>query len=79
VFKKERDLKGESTSQTVSRTAYLGKGLPASVGLAVTKEGKLKGFVQSSTGDIQPIQDIDPNAPRSQFTGWKLDSIGPCK
>ncbi len=76
VFKTEKELKGEITSQSVSRTALLGKGLPASIGLTVTKEGKLKGFVQSSTGDIQPIQEIDPKAPRSQYTGWKTGGLG---
>jgi type IV pilus assembly protein PilY1 len=81
IFKKEESLyTGMSQSQlqtkSVSRTALLGKGLPASIGLAVTKEGKLKGFVQSSTGDIQPIQDISPQAPRSGYTGWKTQGLG---
>ncbi|MEW6002482.1 MAG: PilC/PilY family type IV pilus protein [Nitrospirota bacterium] len=75
VFRREKEIKGESPSQTVSRTAYLGKGLPASVALAVTREGKLKGFVQSSTGDILPIHEIDPNAPRSKYIGWKAGGL----
>jgi type IV pilus assembly protein PilY1 len=71
VFKKEKEKRPE----TVSRAAYLGKGLPASIGLAVTKEGQIKGFVQSSTGNIQSIQELDPSAPRSGYTGWKVGGI----
>lgn len=76
VFKAEKTLKGETTDQSISRTALLGKGLPASTGLAVTREGKLKGFVQSSTGDIQPIMEVDPKAPTSGYTGWKRGGVG---
>ena len=67
IFRAER----ERESKTVSRVVYLGKGLPSSIGVAVTKRGELKGFVQSSTGEIVPIQELDPDAPRSGYTGWK--------
>jgi hypothetical protein len=49
--------------------------LPSSIGLAVTKEGQIKGFVQSSTEKIQSIQELDPSAPRSGYTGWKVGKI----
>jgi len=75
VFKKEKDL----GTPTVSRSALLGTGLPASVGISVTKEGKIRGFVQSSTGDIQPIEELAPKAPRSGYTGWKVGGLGGCQ
>ncbi len=81
IFKKEGDIyagqtQAQKATHSVSRTAMLGKGLPASIGLAVTKEGKLKGFVQSSTGNIQPIQEMSAKAPRSGYTGWKTKGLG---
>jgi hypothetical protein len=71
AFKAEKIKKLEK----VSRATYLGKGLPSSIGLAVTKEGQIKGFVQSSTENIQSIQELDPSAPRSGYTGWKVGKI----
>jgi type IV pilus assembly protein PilY1 len=71
AFKAEKIKKPEK----VSRATYLGKGLPSSIGLAVTKEGQIKGFVQSSTEKIQSIQELDPSAPRSGYTGWKVGKI----
>lgn len=70
-------LKAEKTNKSgkISRATYLGKGLPTSIGLAVTKEWQIKGFVQSSTGNIQSIQELDPSAPRSGYTGWKRGDI----
>jgi hypothetical protein len=70
-------LKAEKINKPgkVSRATYLGKGLPTSIGLAVTKEWQIKGFVQSSTGNIQSIQELDPSAPKSGYTGWKSGDI----
>jgi len=71
VFKKEKEL----ATPTVSRSALLGKGLPASIGIAVTSEGKIKGFAQSSTGDIQQIEEIGLKAQRSGYVGWKAGGL----
>jgi type IV pilus assembly protein PilY1 len=71
IFKKEKEM----ARKEVSRVIYFGKGLPAFVGLAVTKEGRIKGFVQSSTGNIQSIQELYPIAPRSGYMGWKVGKI----
>ncbi|NWF51899.1 MAG: hypothetical protein HXY47_02335 [Nitrospirae bacterium] len=71
IFKAEKIKKTDK----VSITRYLGRGLPASLRLAVTKEGEIRGFVQISTGNIHLIQDIDLFAPRSGYTGWKGGEI----
>ncbi|MEW6214405.1 MAG: PilC/PilY family type IV pilus protein [Nitrospirota bacterium] len=71
VFKKEKEL----ATPTVSRAALLGKGLPASIGISVTSEGKIKGFVQSSTGDIQQIEELQQGAQRSGYVGWKTGGL----
>ncbi|MGB9716413.1 MAG: PilC/PilY family type IV pilus protein [Thermodesulfovibrionales bacterium] len=67
IFKPEKIKKTDK----VSRTRYLGYGLPSSTGFSITKEGQIKGFVQVSTGNIYSIEDIDLNAPRSSYIGWK--------
>jgi len=75
VFKREKTL----GTPTVSGAVRLGDAMPASVGIAITREGKVQGFVQSSTGEIQTIEEIAPKAPRSGYTGWKAGGVGGCQ
>ena len=65
----------EQTGATVMRSESLGVGIPSSVGVMVTGDNKIMGFVQQSTGTIIQIEQITPFTLRSGFIGWKQEAI----
>lgn len=55
----------------VDRSLSLGTGLPSSVGIMVTGDNEMVGFVQQSTGTIVQIRQTTPFALRGEVIGWK--------
>ncbi len=60
---------GSGTSETVNRTADLGKGLPTTVGMAIGKSSK--GYIQTSTGAIVVVDTQPALTVRSGSESWK--------
>jgi type IV pilus assembly protein PilY1 len=63
--------------KTIKRELVLGRGVPSSVGFAVTGENTTKGFVQQSTGAIIQLEEITPFGLKSGFTGLRTKSEQP--
>ncbi len=55
----------------VDRSLSLGTGLPSSVGIMVTGDNEMVGFVQQSTGTIVQIRQTTPFALKGEVIGWK--------
>lgn len=53
------------------RMVELGNGLAVSPNIHVGREEGSKAFVQTSTGDIKVIQEVNPNLPKSGVKGWR--------
>ncbi len=76
VFREEEKLKqGAQTPQTVSKMMKLGHGMPSTIGGKVTSGGKLKGYVQQSTGAVLQIETETPFNVKSGVAGWKEDNL----
>ena len=65
---------GSGTSETVSRSTDLGKGMPTTVGVAVGK--KTKGYIQTSTGTIVEIETEPAISVKSGPAGWREKTGG---
>jgi type IV pilus assembly protein PilY1 len=64
-----------TTATAVDRSQSLGTGLPSSVGIMVTGDNEMVGFVQQSTGTIVQIEQTTPFGLRSGVAGWKGEPI----
>ncbi|MDP3297298.1 MAG: PilC/PilY family type IV pilus protein [Thermodesulfovibrionia bacterium] len=64
-----------TTATAVDRSLSLGTGLPSSVGIMVTGDNEMVGFVQQSTGTIVQIRQTTPFALKGEVIGWKRGLI----
>ncbi|OHB70570.1 MAG: hypothetical protein A2W23_05715 [Planctomycetes bacterium RBG_16_43_13] len=65
------DQTGGTTATAVDRSLSLGTGLPSSVGIMVTGDNTMMGFVQQSTGTIVQMEQTTPFGLKSGIAGWR--------
>lgn len=71
TYKREKEV---TTPSNVGRSKYLRTGVPSAIAIMVTKKGKVKGFAQTSTGEIKEIE-LYGALPTYGFKGWKAGGI----
>jgi type IV pilus assembly protein PilY1 len=73
----EQKLKeaGNTSPVAVARVKVLGKGMPSTMAIQITKSGDAKGYAQSSTGAILEIETKTPFSLQGGTTGWKSEEL----